>query len=75
MMRVLLSLFLAGCAAAGVTPVSNYDPDAVTALLKPCAIAEPRAYTTEEATRVANERRASLIRCNADKAKLRELLK
>lgn len=66
MIRWLLLLLIAGCAA-------QPRPD-VSALLKPCPIAEPVKYTTQETIRIANLRKAALISCNRDKAAALEKL-
>jgi len=73
MIRLLFALLVTGCAAVGAN-VAPYDKDAVMALLKPCPIAALKANTVSEDARVATERAKSLATCNADKAKLRELL-
>jgi hypothetical protein len=67
MIRWLPLLLVAGCAAQTKPDYSD--------LLQPCPIAQPTRYTAHEVTRVANERRNALVKCNADKAKLREALK
>ncbi len=58
----LILLSLCGCVAQ-----QPPKPD-VSALLKPCPIAEPRRYTAQEVTRVGNARKDALIACNRDKA-------
>jgi hypothetical protein len=67
MRYALLTALLVGCATQ---PKPKLDE-----LLAPCAIAEPKEHSAKEAVRVANARRAALIKCNDDKAKLRERLK
>ena len=63
MIRWLPLLLISGCAAQ-----PKHDYSALIPLLQPCPIAEPRRYTAQEVTRVANARRAALIQCNKDKA-------
>jgi len=76
------ALLLAGCATAPaplpkapqLICVPCLVPD-VSQWLKPCPIVEPVRYSAAEATRVANARRESLLRCNADKAEIAKALK
>jgi hypothetical protein len=46
----------------------------VAVLLKSNNVAEPKAYTVVEMTRVAKERKSALIQCNKDKNSVFELL-
>lgn len=75
---VFAAVAMTGCAAVApkpvvlTVPVTRYVPipDTLTA---PCTIASPANFTVVEAVRVARERRASLERCNADKASIRAI--
>lgn len=72
-------LMLAGCQTAPVQPqlpktvyveVDKFVPlDA--SLLQDCPIEHPQSRLVSEAVRVANARKLSLERCNADKAAIR----
>lgn len=53
-------------------PVNIYVPVPPT-LTQPCPIAKPENYSVVEAVRVARERRASLEKCNADKAAIKAI--
>jgi len=84
-MRIAIAaLLLAGCAAMPAPAPLPKAPQIVclpclvqdvSQWLKPCPIEAPKRYTIEEATRVANARRESLLRCNADKAEIAKALK
>ena len=77
MIRLLPLALLVGCAQAQIKqapPCQSFDHDAVAKLLHPCFVGEPVALSVQEAIRLASQRRASLEKCNADKAALRALL-
>ena len=77
MIRLLPLILLVGCAQAQIkqaAPCPTFDHEAAAKLLHPCFVGEPVALSVQEAIRLASQRRASLERCNADKAKLGEIL-
>lgn len=74
MIRLLPLVLLVGCAQAQIKAGPCFDHEAVAKLLHPCFVGEPVALSVQEAIRLASQRRASLERCNADKAKVAEIL-
>lgn len=76
---LIAALLLAGCHTVPVQPqlpktvyveVDKFVPlDA--SLLQDCPIEQPQSRLVSEAVRVANARKLSLERCNADKAAIR----
>lgn len=76
---IAVLLMLAGCKTAPVQPqlpktvyveVDKFVP-IDPSLLQPCPIEQPQSRFVSEAVRVANARKLSLQKCNADKAAIR----